>query len=181
MKLLQYMPDRTKLFLAAFWLWTWILLQFNKLCAIFLQCVLVWVPDSYTPTLSQKTPIRVIKALDKDGNTITNKLKLFLNLKWDKEMCDDKGGVDIDTFMRYIGSSLIWAAYILEYELSPIYNDFIQSVSGDDFSSKDINKLLKAIVIDVGNKLVYKLGNEQSETLETSEPLMFGEVNFHSD
>lgn len=179
------LPDKTQLFLAAFWTWTWILLQFNKLCQVILHSILAWAPDSCIPTIPSylnRTPIKLIKAFDKEGNAITNKLNLFLNLRWDPEIevnsetnednTPVSGGVDINDFGRYVGTTAIWAAYLLDYKLSPIYNEFIESTKNKCFSSKDFDKLFKAILIDISNKLVYRLGSERSE------PLQFGEVAF---
>ncbi len=172
MNIVEYIPDRTKIFLAVFWLWTWILLQFNKACAMLLQLILEWVPDNFVPAITNKSTVHAVNAVDGQGNNITNKLKLFLNLNWDKEMFDGEGGVDIDNFAKHVGSSLIWIAYILEYELSPAYNDFINASKESDFGAKDFNKLLKAVLIDVSTKLVHNLSTQQSS------PIMFGEVNF---
>jgi hypothetical protein len=134
------------------------------------------VPDRFTPTLKPNAPVKVIKATDSKGNIITNKLKLFMNLRWDKEMCDDQGGVDLDNFAKYIGSSVLWVAYLLEYELGNEYETFINSTKDNDYSSDSLRLLLRSIIIDVGNKLVYKLHDDDDVHPRN---ILFGEVNFH--
>jgi len=165
------LPDKTKIFLGAPWLWTWILLQFNKLCQTILHGILYWVPNNYIPIFTKclnKSPVKLIKAMDMRGNDITNKLNLFLNLRWD----DSLGGVDIKDFARYLGTTFIWVIYLLEYELSPIYNDFIKSIHSKKFNNKDFNKLFKALVIDLSKKIIYRL----EKNIE--EDLVFGETVF---
>ncbi len=160
-------PHRAQIFLGAFWLWTWILLQFNKLNQFILSGILIWVPDNFIPMLrTKKVPVKLVKVIDKNGKNITNKLNLFLNLKWDDR------GVDIRDFARYVGTTVIWAAYLLEYELSPIYDEFIFSTKSEDFCGKDFDKLFKAIIIDVSNKLIYRIGKE------TPDNILFGQVTF---
>lgn len=166
------LPDKTKIFLASFWVWTWLLLQINKFCSLCLNCVLAWVPDNCIPVIVQKSPIKVIEARDEKRRIITNKLNLFLNLKW-RNTPYDRESIDIDKFAQYVGSSVIWVAYILDYKINPLYDEFINSVKEKRFKSKDINKLLYIVIIDVKNKLFHKNG--------IVENLLFGEVDFHED
>jgi hypothetical protein len=106
--LIKYLPDKTKIFLAAFWIWTWILFWISRLTNYILYLLLTWIPNGLTPKLTQKTPVYILEAKDGEGNLITNKLNLLLNLKWDKEMCDGRGGIDLDKFADYLGTSIIW-------------------------------------------------------------------------
>jgi hypothetical protein len=169
---MKYLPDRAQLFLAAFWLWTWLLFQFNKLCGVILKCILIWVPDNYVPVIARSAvPVKILKACDAGGNTITNKLQLFLNMKWDLDLFDGKGGIDIEQFVKCVGSSIIWVAYILEYELGPSYDAYMRLMQEGNFAPNAVSKLLRAITIDAKNKLLYKLGN--------IDHMLFDEVNFH--
>ena len=70
-------------------------------------------------------------------------------------MCDEKGGVDLDRFAQYLGVSVLWVAYLFEYELNEEYNDFINSTKNGDLQFKDFDKLLKAVLIDFKNKIIY--------------------------
>ncbi len=172
-------PDRTMVFLAAFWFWTWVLFQFNRLTQVILHSILAWAPDKYIPSIPEgmkKSPVKLLRAADKEGRSITNKLNLFLNLKWDHETENAEGelsgGVDIREFAKCIGTTVVWAAYLLEYELDPAYNEFIATTRSRDFTSIDFRKLFKAVFIDVSNKIIYRFGAEDTE------PLMFGETTF---
>ncbi len=171
---MQYLPDKTKIFLAALWLWTWVLLQFNRLCGMILKCILISMPDNYVPVPRVSVPVKVIKARDASGNIITNKMQLFLNMKWDQDLFDGKGGIDIDQFAKYVGTSFIWVAYILEYELGTSYNKFISLMKVGHINSKIFEELIRGVAIDVKNKLLYKLSNLEPESI------LFGEVNFHA-
>ncbi len=128
------------------------------------------MPDGLVPSIPVKVPIKVLSAKDNNGRAITNKLNLFLSLRWDKEINDGKGGIDVNEFARQLGATIIWAAYLLEYQLGPMYNEFILATK-QDFKLRDFDKLLRAVIIDVGNKLIYRDGG-------AVEQLHFGELGF---
>jgi hypothetical protein len=154
--------------------------------------------------LVRHSPVRIIKALDGSGNIITNKLNLFLNLRWSAEACDGAGGVDIDDFARYIKTGVVWAAYLLERDLKFIYTKFIDTAlkkydagnnadgnndagnnadgnndagnnaDGNNDTIKDFDDFLKFILIDMRNKVVLTKLNTDS-----AKSINFGEVNFY--
>jgi hypothetical protein len=174
---------KTKIFLAAFWSWTWILFQLSNLSNKILKFVIYWLPNNVTPTFENlvvnKKPIKLLEARDGFGKIITNKLKLFMNLKWDKTMCDDKGGVDLDMFCKYIGSSVIWVIYLMEYEVNPIYHKFITDVQTDQFNMNAMHKFIKTAVIDISNKIIKKFDSiNDNNTNCSTDSILFGEINF---
>ena len=172
-------PVKTKIFLAAFWMWTWILFQISNMFNKMLKFVLYWIPNNFTPTfetITSKPNIKLIEARDGFGKVITNKLKLFMNLKWDKTMCDDKGGVDLDIFCKHIGSSIVWVVYLLDYEINPIYDEFVTSIQENNFNMNKVHKFIKTAIIDISNKVIKKF---DTYTNQTEESILFGEVNFH--
>ena len=127
-KLSKCIPSRLQMFLFGFYIWTWILFQLTKVANIMLGLIIMYLPYYLIPNVTPKTPVKIIKAIDDQGNEITKQLKLFMNFKWDKTMCDE-GGIDLDIFAKYIKSSVIWIAYILEYEVGgELYNGFTYAV-----------------------------------------------------
>ncbi len=163
-------PDRVQIFMASFWLWTWFLLQFSRICQIMLKFILKWVPDNYLPGLPEclkKSPIKLVRALDHKGRNITNRLNLFLNLTWDNkienETGEQVGGINVSTFSRYIETTAIWIVYLLEYNIN---------LFDDEIDESSFEELLKAIWVDVEKKLVYRQGDSDES------PLLFGELTF---
>ncbi len=163
---------KVKILLFIFWSYTWLCFQFSKLCEFLLKNILIWVPDKYIPIFKTSTnPVNIVKACDDNGNIITSKLQLFLNAKWDKDMCDDKGGVDIDLFTKYLNIKSIWVVYSLQYDLDALHNTFIWDVKNNEITQSYVTKLIKFIIINVEKKCLFKMGKFES--------IMFGEINFH--
>ena len=121
--------------------------------------------------------------MDGNGKEITDKLNMFINFKWDKNMFDTNGGVDLDIFFKYIGSSVIWVAYILDYEINnnmcTKFINFVSKVDTDknDYTIDHFKTYIKIAVIDIGSKIINKLQKDK-KTID-SEEILFGEVNFY--
>ncbi len=171
---MQILPDRTRIFLAAFWTWTWILFWLSRIANYMLYLVLKYIPNVITPRLGQKTPIYILKAMDTDGNSIINKLILFLNLKWDKDMCDSHGGVDLDSFANCIGTSVIMIAYLLEYDL----DESSKKLLTESFDEHNFKKIIKLMTIDFSKKIMHKFFYSEDKKIEQIEDILFGEINF---
>lgn len=168
-------PLKTKIFLAAFWLWTWILFQFNKACAMVLGSILTHMPNEYIPRMKDRTPVRVICAHDERENDITNKMRLFLNTQWNHTVNDGRGGVYIEQFAKQIGTTIIYMAYIFDYDFDPKYSDFIESTQQPGRPSKAYKEAICNIIIDIGTKIVLsERWNRQTE----KSSLLFGGVSF---
>lgn len=115
--LTYYFPSKLRIFMFGFYIWTWVLLQFVIFANFILKSVITYSPTFFLPDVNPKIPIKIVKAMDDKGNNITKQLKMFMNFKWDPEMCDDAGGIDLDIFAEYIGSAIVWIAYIMEYDI----------------------------------------------------------------
>jgi hypothetical protein len=183
MEMLPDVPDRTKMFLMALYIWTLLVYYFTKLINLILEMIISYVPNNLIlykfNYIGQKkgNNVNVIQARDKFGNFITNKLNLYMNLKWDKELnTQSNGGVDLDNFSKYIGSSVIWIAYLLECDQCNEYKDAIESLNKQDFNLYKMENLIKIMILDFSNKLIYKFG--KNDDVFQTENIVFGEINF---
>jgi hypothetical protein len=169
------------------YMWVWFLIQLNNLGNLMLKLIIIGIPNSIMPNITPDIPIRVIKAVNENGFDITKKLNMFMNYKWDLDMCDD-GGIDLDSFCEWIGSNIIWISYILECDISNENCDkfltFIKKIEPNDESASPIEidslykfkKHLRIMVVDVSKKVVYKLKNNSVKL--TEENILFGEISF---
>jgi len=192
--------------MAALYVWTWILFQLSRIGNFLLKIAIKTLPNIMLPDMTPKIPIKIIKAIDESGFDITKKLKMFMNFKWDKTHCDDEGGVDLDTFSEYIGSSIIMVAYIFDYDFNDeICDKFLEIIKSDDrhrsvkqesgteFESESdsptevdypirdpvgyFKKCIRLVAINTSKKILYKI---KKDTLSlNTEDILFGEVDFH--
>lgn len=190
-----YTPTKMQIVLIGVYLYTTILLRLSQVFNIMLGLMIKHMPDVLFP--STNSPIKIINAIDERGVNIAKKLEAFIYYKWDKTMCDDQGGIDLDKFSEWIGSSVIWVAYIMDYDIKPAdCENFLQFIktagssstnspkSTDSNTDGDIKlhsidhfkKIIRVIVINTSKKIVYKI-NKATETLE-AEDMLFGEVDF---
>lgn len=190
----QLFPSRMEMFLYAFYVWSCILFYITKFANFMLGMIITFLPTLLMPNVSTKSPVRILRAVDEKGTDITKRLNMFMKFKWDNDMCDDKGGVDLDKFSDYIGSSIIWIAYILEYEINDsTYNNFmmlINDIEKNADNTSDLTttcenynypleyfkKCIKFVVINTSKKVIYKL-KKNTKDLEP-ESILFGEVDF---
>lgn len=169
-------PDRTRIFLGALWIWSWILLQLTIFANFILRLIIQWLPNYLMPNIAPNSPVKVIDAADANGNNIKDKLNLFLNLKWDEEMFENKGGVDLDKFLEYLGTSIIWIAYLMEYDKEPSYADVLNIIKDKGHPTYDeLSELVRIAIVDTKDKLIDKFGKQ----IKQNEEIVFGEVNFH--
>lgn len=173
---------RVRIFLAAFYVWAWILFQFNKFIGLIFERILKYTPNKLLPNVVPKIPIKILQAFDITNNTdITKKLNIFTNFKWDKEAADDKGGINIEPFAKYIESSIIWVAYALELDISEnACNQFISMLETVeqkhlDFGDIHIKNNISYILIDISKKLIYKFAKNKL----VKDDILFGEIDFH--
>lgn len=181
------MITTTQILLVALRIWVWFLMQLNILSNLMLRLIIVGIPSSVMPNITPNIPIRVIKAVNENGFDITKKLNMFMNYKWDNDMCDD-GGIDLDSFCEWIGSGIILISYILECDISNENCDrfltFIKKLEPTDESASPVEidslykfkKHLRIIVVDASKKILYKLKNNSVKLNE--ENILFGEVSF---
>lgn len=182
-KIINCIPYKIQIFLSALYMWTWIFVQINKLTGYILGLIMAYMPNNFIMDLDPKSPIKIIRAFDNNSNDITRRLKMFMNFRWDKEMCDDQGGVDLEPFTKYIGSSIIWIAYVFEYDINiNTVEQFVKLVSDCEGNSSqsehvvdDFKKCINIIMVNTGKKIIHKLKNSKL----SKEDILFGEVDFH--
>jgi len=184
----RFTPNHVKILMAALYCWAFILLQLNILGNLMLRLMITVIPNLILPNIVPDTPIRIVKAFDQSGFDITKKLNIFMNFKWDAEMSNENGGIDLDAFCEYIGSSIIWICYTLEQDISiescNKFLNFIKNVesTADDSETNKIHNLnglkkhMRTIVVNTTKKLIYKLKQNSCEV--SPEDIVFGEVDF---
>lgn len=195
----SYIPDRVRIFMFALYIWTYVLYYLTKFANFLLMLVISYLPNIFMPDVKPKAPVRVLKAVDETGFDITKKLNMFMKFKWDTDLCDDRGGIDLDVFSNYISSSIIWVSYILEYDIngniSNSFMDYIQWLEKNDKidpsdektnngSEKTVDtdvdffkRCIRQILINTSKKVVYKI-KKHTEVIE-SEDILFGEIDFY--
>ena len=175
MNIKRFVPDKVKIFLFGMWLCAYMLFQFSRFINFTLGMIISYSPNYILPSIN-KTPVRILKALDMNGNEVTNKLKLFMNYKWDNSMFGDHGGIDLDPFFNYIGSACVWVAYIFEYDIDDIANlEFMENIN-EGASVALLKKCIRFILIDANKKIMKKVNKETQDI--TREDILFGEVDF---
>lgn len=172
-------PNQMQVFMAALYMWAWIMLQLNILAKLMLKLVIIAIPNAMQPNLTPNMPLRIIKAVDEQGYDITRKLTSFMKFRWDTDC------IDLDDFCEWIGSGVIWISYILECDISNETCDkflsFIKSLesSKDSIPAEKVNifefqKHIRTIVVNTSKKIVYKL----KEDKVIPEDIVFGEIEF---
>jgi hypothetical protein len=96
--------------------------------------------------------------------TITEKIRMFINIKWNEAYCDGNGGVRLDEFAKYVNSDIIHITYIKK-ELPTDVTDIR--------SHKNIIENLKTLTVDFKNNIIYR-----NLDYTVSEPILFGEILF---
>jgi len=183
----KFTPNRVKILMGALYCWAFLLLQLNMLGNLMLRLLITVIPNMVLPSIVPDTPIRIVKAFDQSGFDITKKLNIFMNFKWDAEMSNENGGIDLDAFCEYIGSSIIWICYTLEQDISiescDKFLNFIKNIeSADDSEPKKIDNIfsfkkhMRTIVVNTSKKVIYKLKHNINEV--SPEDIVFGEVDF---
>lgn len=178
MNIKEYIPDKTKIFLSAFYIWTWIIFQMTQAFNYMLSLIIKSAPDAMIiynfGRFNKNNNVSILKASSGNSTEITNKLKLWLNLKWDKNACDDTGGANLDQFAQYAGVSVLWIGYLLNYDKQDEYKQFSDSMDNGVVDYNKLTNLIKYIAIDFNKKIIYRFLNNET----TQEDMLFGEVNF---
>jgi hypothetical protein len=163
------LPDRTKIFLSALWFWIYITYYFNSMICYFLKIILMNTPDSCIAFQSklikkkENTPEIIEATLGKE--IITNKIKLLINLCWDKEI-SDVGGLNIkDLVSKYssLSTSVIWISYLFNLEKKM-----------QDMTDEEIGKKVKYMLINITDKIIYRDDGSACD----DEEIIFGEIPF---
>lgn len=196
--------DRTIIFLFTLKLWTYFFRYCLKILDFFLYTLIKFLPDSgiiydgrhlvnwFNPN-KQRENVNIIDARDHNNNTITNKLKLFLNFNWDKSACDELGGINIEKFCEWVGSSMIWIAYVLEYEKIKVNLDNL--TNNEIHISPEMHRIkdnIKGMLINIDENLqtivskyhyftdtLDTIINEEEKNEEEEYDIDFGDISFY--
>jgi hypothetical protein len=169
------LPDRTKIFLSALWLWTYVLYYFTKIINIMLRLIVTYTPDSciiFNNKLlkpNEQTPI-IIDAKIHDDSTdntenITNKFSVLINNIWDEDI-GDKGGIRIkDILNKFTNttSPLMWVSYLFEIDKKL-----------ENMTDVEISESIKHMLVNISDKIIERGDPESKE----SEEISFGEIPF---
>lgn len=168
------------------YIWTWISFQYTKLLN-FILLKMIQLPNKTIPTITPNSDIniKIIYAVDKNGNDISNKLILFMNFKWDIKMFDKYGGIDLDPFMKSINTEEITLLYCKDDIMTNLefimLSETVKELSAE-FNSNAINwaKIyLNCININMETKIAHKLiGVLRTEHFVKSD-ILFGEIDFY--
>jgi hypothetical protein len=96
--------------------------------------------------------------------TVTEKIRMFINIKWDETYCDGNGGVRLDEFAKYVNSDIIHISYIKKK---------LPTDNLDMSLDKNIIANLKTLTLDFKNNIIYR-----NLDYTVSEPILFGEIPF---
>ena len=88
-----------------------------------------------------------------------------MNLKWDDDYCDGKGGVRLDEFAGYIKEDVIHISYLKKDEPNPSVANLNMHVQ--------INKHVRHMTIDFKNNIIYR-----NMKYDKPEEILFGEIPF---
>lgn len=177
------LPDRAKIFLAAMYIWTWLLFHFTRLCNFLLKLIIIYFPNNICyPNFKyfNNYPIHILQSRDYCSNLITDKLKLYMNKNWDKI----ENNVDLQLFSEQINSSIIWIAYLLECDKKEYFQELDNLIKNDKLNIDKLKKLVKILIVDFNEKMIHKFKYDEinddkpDEYIETQDPLLFGDVEF---
>ena len=167
---------KAKIFMSAIWLYSWVIFCLTKIFNYCLYLALSYVPDQFIiyNFMKKRDNICILLAKDGRGKTITNKLKLFMDLK----SVDKNGEItfSINEFGQFIKTTFIWLAYIFKIE-GENYKYLINSLDKNTFQVKDMEKAVNFLIVEIGEKMLLKFKNGEllSEAV-TKEDILFGDI-----
>jgi hypothetical protein len=217
------LPSTPEILMYLVFAWSYIVFKVTTMFTFLIMHLIIYTPYYFLPNMSNKTPIKLIKAIDEKGNEITKRLTIFMNMNWDKTMFDldednetniktDKicnttlssiGGIDLDSFAEYIGSSKIWITYIMNCDIDTLYTNMINMIEFMDSTMNDLasehsnssiknseelfenndrmsidllKKFVKVIMINTQDKVLYRV-NKDSKSID-KEDIKFGDISF---
>lgn len=178
------LPDKTTIFLCIYFMYTWVLFQFSMFIRCMFGLYLANIPNYFVPNIPHDIDIKLIHAIDGNGNNVLNKLKVYMYFNWDKTMFEEHGGIDLDKFLTLINSSVLFLVYIVDIDLP--YNEFKNLVKNIEIINitKEIEETMEYFkkhihiaLIDKPDKLIYKSKNLNTDVIKSD--ILFGEINFY--
>ena len=161
------LPDKTKALLSILWAWSFIMFHFTRIMHKIVGFMITNIPDScivYPSICKSSDGKPEIMGAKMGDETITNKLKMLVDICWD-ETIGDNGGVNTKKLIsKYpsLSSSIVWVVYML---------DMGKKIERID--DTELGKSIKLMFIDIGDKSTYKEPN-----LKEKCDIVFGEIPF---
>lgn len=174
------MSCKMRAFMTAFKMYTFTLFWVTKAFNAGMNFALSKLPDSVFGFAQQPTNVDVViaKKYSIDAQItydVTNAVKLFLNFYWDKEACDENGGISLTELKNIIGNcqhGFLWICYLLKEA----------GINPTDPPEVIIPKL-KYMFVDLGKEIIYRYGALNIPSMNETKPIdiMFNQVSFNPD
>jgi hypothetical protein len=175
--------SKQQLFILTFRAYTYILFWGTKLFNLAVSTTVAVVPDGLLcPSIPvnykkdddrKKITVLMAKGYSNSKETtydVTNAFQLFLNLYWDHEACDDKGGIQMHKLKEIMNSSkhltILWICYMFGADNNPRAPPEVSVPK------------MKYLFIDLITDTVYKYGVHSIPGILATEPIevMFDQV-----
>ena len=170
---MNFLNERTKIFVAALYLYTLGIYYFTKMIGGMLYLVIKYIPDNMVPAklfpIDTNKNFNILQAKTDQGQTITNKINLYLKTNTFIERITQKNiepkdnTLNIEYIKNILGVSIIWIIYMLEPPKKS------KNPEKNEITPENITQLLKIILIDFGKKIYFQMNNngeyEQNNTI----------------
>jgi len=105
---------RLKAILGIAYLWATVIGYMNAIFKSSLIFLMQNCSDKMTPVVgNRKHPFKILMAGMEDNKIITNKVRLFLKNKWEKDYCNGNGGANLHELGEMLGASFLWISYMM--------------------------------------------------------------------
>jgi len=108
---------RFKAVLVLTYVWATVLGYLNTVFKTLLRYILQNSSDTMTPVIgNKKHPLKILMAGMEGNKIITNKVRLYMQNKWDTEFCNGEGGANFHELGEILNASFLWISYVLSDE-----------------------------------------------------------------
>lgn len=155
---------RFKAIVALTYLWATVMGYVNIVFKNLLRFVLQNFSEPLTPVVgTREHPFKILMAGMEGNKIITNKVKLYLKNKWEKDFCDGKGGANLHELGNILGASFLWISYVLSdeeiLELGQSINKKTNKIYSISVNLK--TNIIKKFERELGAKQSNPMGNEE--------------------
>lgn len=70
-----------------------------------------------------------------------------MNMKWDNDL-GENGSVNLDVFLDYLGTAIIYIIYILDYEDTDLYYKLVNLKKENKLKLEEFDHIIKTMIID---------------------------------
>jgi hypothetical protein len=156
--------DKSQIFLAAFYAWTWVWFQLFRFITWFLHTLLKIMPNTLLGVFPSIGQVKIVHAINDKGEDMTNKFNCYKNLHWNSKY----NSICVNDIPKYLGTTMLYVAYALKCDIPP----------NDDNDDKYVADLIKVVVIDISKKIIKRIDSSEGVLPFKIEPLCFGELEF---